>query len=104
LKKIKGMIQNLFARYGYLVVKKEVFETETRLAKLGRLLHVIRTSSSIDLAIDLPKLLKASESQLGQDVFALEQNNFRRDGFFVEFGATDGKTLSNTWLLEEEYG
>ncbi len=45
-----------------------------------------------------------SRSQLNQDVFALIANNFKRDGFFVEFGATDGVLLSNSYLLEKNFG
>jgi FkbM family methyltransferase len=34
----------------------------------------------------------------------LSQLNFKREGFFVEFGATDGVEGSNAYLLEKEYG
>jgi FkbM family methyltransferase len=45
-----------------------------------------------------------SESQNYQDVWALWETKSKRQGFFVEFGATDGKTSSNTYLLEEQFG
>lgn len=44
-----------------------------------------------------------STAQNYQDIWTLFENGFKRDGFFVEFGATDGITGNNTYLLETEY-
>ena len=45
-----------------------------------------------------------SMSQYKQDIFALTELGFKRNGYFVEFGATDGLELSNTYLLEKQFG
>lgn len=42
-------------------------------------------------------------SQTGQDVFALIANGFKRNGFFVDFGATNGIDINNSYLLEKDY-
>jgi FkbM family methyltransferase len=44
-----------------------------------------------------------SRSQIFQDLFVQFLLREKRGGFFVEFGATDGVSLSNTWLLEKHY-
>jgi FkbM family methyltransferase len=43
-------------------------------------------------------------SQLGQELWVLEKTSFKHGGFFVEFGATNGILLSNTYLIEKEFG
>jgi FkbM family methyltransferase len=48
--------------------------------------------------------LEQSKSQLRQDVFVLSQLDFKENGFFVEFGASNGVRLSNTHLLEKRFG
>lgn len=45
-----------------------------------------------------------SHAQLSQDLWALFKSSFDHGGYFVEFGAGDGKEYSNTYLLENECG
>lgn len=48
--------------------------------------------------------IKDIQSQIGQDVFALYSLNWKKNGYFLEFGATNGVNLSNTYLLEKDFG
>ena len=45
-----------------------------------------------------------SKSQIKQDLFVLSELGFKTAGYFVEFGATNGVDLSNTYLLEKRFG
>lgn len=44
-----------------------------------------------------------SYSQLGQDLNVINFYNKKKNGFFIEVGASDGINLSNTYLLETKY-
>lgn len=55
-------------------------------------------------ALRLMPELKKSKAQNRQDIFALAECGMKRDGFFVDFGATDGIDLSNSYLLETHFG
>ena len=45
--------------------------------------------------LNKPNLVN-SKSQLRQDLFVANLLNFKKNGYFVEFGATDGIEFSNS--------
>ena len=51
----------------------------------------------------ITKILHHSKSQIFQDIFVLNELNFKKNGFFVEFGATNGIDFSNSYLLEKYF-
>ena len=84
-------------------------ERDQLFAQLTDTLEIYRTIQ-IDCSVNQPELgrclrsLVKSEAQLFQDIFVLQQLNFKRGGYFVEIGVGNGKSLSNTYLLETEFG
>lgn len=97
-------VQKIFGHLGIGVTSRR---------ELIRLQSLESTQSQFDIQFllgfkkefvgDLLNLLKDSHSQLRQDLFVLSVLDFKEKGFFVEFGAADGKHLSNTHLLEERF-
>ena len=68
--------------------------------KFLKALNTLRVGK-IDHVIDN---LPHSKSQFFQDCFVLSMLDFKTEGYFVEFGAEDGKNISNTYLLEKKFG
>jgi FkbM family methyltransferase len=52
---------------------------------------------------EILKIWGKSKSQIRQDLFVISELNLKQNGYFVEFGATNGVDLSNTFLLEKEF-
>jgi hypothetical protein len=42
-----------------------------------------------------------SYSQAGQDIFAIQSNNNKKNGYFIDIGCQDPIFINNTFLLEE---
>ena len=74
------------------------------LLELRLALDDVRDEPDRRFLLECAKHIGDSKSQLLQDVFALHCVDFKPSGFFVEFGATNGITLSNTHLLEVRFG
>lgn len=75
----------------WLRVRPFVFASPQATEHAGELLAAMR---------DVDQL----RSQFGQDAFVLATLLFKKGGYFVEFGATDGVSGSNSYILEKSYG
>lgn len=101
----KSILKQLFGVLGLGIT------TKANLTKLKNL-EISRSSSTLKLltcfssevSAELLKCVSTSRSQLQQDLFVLGVLDCKRNGFYVEFGATDGISLSNTHLLEKTFG
>ncbi|MEN3975971.1 FkbM family methyltransferase [Emcibacter sp. SYSU 3D8] len=84
----------------------------TRQSTLDELRVAARHGHDMQFLLALPhehraailEALPMSRGQLRQDLFALSEHGFKRGGYFVEFGAASGVELSNTHLLETQFG
>lgn len=93
---IKQIARNAAASLGLGLIRSErLNQLEAIEAESGELLGLVARANGV---------AAETKSQLGQDIFVLLEKDFKRDGFFVEFGATDGIGHSNTYLLEKRFG
>jgi FkbM family methyltransferase len=101
-----SFVNRRIKRFGYQLVDLDEFRQLRRLRAHSK-------NQAHDLALlahpqtknlsRIVEVLPLSKAQLRQDIFALDSVDFKTGGFFVEFGATDGAGLSNTWLLEKHF-
>lgn len=95
--KLDRFIGNILKVLGYRIIRISTYEERIRSINIDRYLKTLHyfVSGRIEMGY---------KSQLGQDIFVLCQSNFKKNGFFIEFGATDGVEISNTYILEKEFG
>ena len=100
----KHLLRRILKRLNVCVLRYSIFQRLEASSGAWRDLDKLIAAVPDQHAVELLQILRSSTSQLHQDLFALSEMEFKRSGYFVEFGATDGVTLSNTDCLEKEYG
>lgn len=101
--KLKNTIKNLLSRFDVSIVRQSTLEKVMRNLTAAQDLEILLRLPQ-ETVLERLQYLKKSKSQIRQDLFVLSHLEFKRNGFFVEFGATNGVDLSNTYLLEKEFG
>ena len=95
---LKKFLEKIFSFLNLKIIKMENYNT---LKKLPRSIYVYALLNEQEKN-KVVNFLNSSKSQLAQDIFVISQTDKIDKNFFVEFGATDGITNSNTFLLEKE--
>ena len=97
---MKNLIQKILNKFNISITHQSTLEGLRCYENIFKQIYSLSSNNLISLA----ELKGKSNSQLNQDLFVLLETNFKKNGFFVEFGATNGVDLSNTNLLEKEFG
>lgn len=111
---IKKVIKKVLNKTGYELVNKN-FKEAQNISKIDEatkkitdiIPFLVKSGTTDKQAWDFisfaGKKIMNSKAQVMQDLFVLFQLGEKKNGFFIEFGATNGIYLSNTFLLEKEY-
>ena len=102
MEKIKKIINLILKKCNLKLIKysnyKHLLTSETQAFDL-KFINSINKKNIINAV----KFFPYSRSQLRQDIFVLNETNYKKRGLFIEFGAADGVSNSNTFLLEKKF-
>jgi FkbM family methyltransferase len=110
LLRLKNLLAFFFSILGFRIIRKaQNQELQSYISDLEFNYRKIRPFFEKFLIVDriernLWEDFQETKSQFGQEIFVLALLNWKRGGYFVEFGALDGVAHSNTFLLESKYG
>jgi FkbM family methyltransferase len=99
----KLILARALRRFGLALIKYNSLEELRQTRRAADDLRFLQRFGGQDV-LQILKYLPLSHAQFRQDLFVLNELAWKTGGYFVEFGATDGLHLSNTWLLEQEFG
>ena len=101
--RLKAILNNFLNKIDITIERKSNFDKLIKNQDLVEEFGLLKYIKDPKNQYKFIKNLIYSKSQLKQDLFVLSQLEFKKNGFFVEFGATDGLDLSNTFILEKRF-
>lgn len=101
--RVQRAVNGLLGHAGLSLVRRARLEALIADSAAARDLALLQSAPRDQAALFLD-LLPHARAQLRQDLFVCAELGFKRGGYFVEFGATNGVDLSNTCLLERQLG
>jgi FkbM family methyltransferase len=97
-------INKLIKPFGIIIVARnrlQILENiESRKSEFYLQFLSVLPSEKIKSSLEL---IPYSSSQNMQDLFVISELNFKKNGYYVEFGATNGIKYSNTFMLEKKF-
>jgi FkbM family methyltransferase len=100
----KKTIISVLKKFDLGIINLKTLEELRRSSSAIRDIQVLQALNSKENANSILYYYDKSKSQFRQDLFVLSHLGFKKNGYFVEFGATNGRDLSNTHLMEKEFG
>ena len=104
---MKKLIYSIFKKFGLRVSTYSNYQhQQLNINKLknyiSKLEFLILHFNKVEAAF-LFENINGSKSQINQDLFVLSELKMKKNGYFVEVGATNGIYLSNTYILEKVF-
>jgi FkbM family methyltransferase len=104
---VLGALRKMLHPLGVAIIRPQTLE---KLAldqrELGRMkgFHGFLSALTPEAMAAAVRMFPNAKGENFQDIFAMLVLEERANGFFVEFGATNGVTGSNSYMLEKSYG
>ena len=103
---LKSCINSFLKLIGLRIISNKFYDQSINNKELVRHLQVLPHIKKLENVNEYIKNIPFSMSQTNRvpmDLFVLQYLNFKKKGYFVEFGAANGKYLSNTYLMEKNF-
>ena len=111
MKKIKTIFKNtinyFLNLFGLIIISKKFYKSSIANSNLVFQLNAIEFINKEENIKNFIKYIDKSTSQknrVAMDLFVLQFLDFKKGGFFIEYGAGNGILNSNTYLMEKEFG
>jgi FkbM family methyltransferase len=97
---MKNLLKKILKYFNLAIINYKTYQNFEGIKKSIRELIYNTSKNTIIKAV---KIKDKTKSENFQDLLVLVKLNFKKRGFFVEFGAGNGIDYSNTYLLEKKY-